>query len=242
MSCTIAVAYQHCNYTYYQLRYLGVRRNSLTLLEFLGQDKSNKPIFKCCCDCGNFKITRLSDVLSGKTKSCGCLSGRIEEKLEKYGSSSNYVVYSLWKGMRARCLNPRHRSYKNYGGRGIVVCSGWSAKGYGFINFLNSVGTKPGSNYSIDRIDNNGNYSCGQCSQCLSNAWPMNCKWSTKIEQCSNTRNNVYIEYLGEHRTVSEWCELLGLSKTGVYQRITKLKQSPLEAITINIDRIRIKK
>lgn len=78
--------------------------------------------------------------------------------------------YSAWINMRARCLNTRHVSYKNYGGRGITICERWSQ----FHAFFEDMGEKPSPEMSLDRIDNDGNYE------------PSNCRWATPKEQSSN--------------------------------------------------------
>lgn len=81
--------------------------------------------------------------------------------------------YNSWLGMKNRVLNPNHQSYNNYGGRGIKISDRWVNS---FLNFYSDVGPRPGPGYSIDRIDNDGNYE------------PGNVKWSTRKEQNSNKR------------------------------------------------------
>jgi hypothetical protein len=91
--------------------------------------------------------------------------------------------YLAWRDMRSRCNNRNHRSYMNYGGRGIEVCSQWQ---FSFQQFLTDVGFRPGAKYSLDRKDNNGHYE------------PDNVRWSTLQEQNSNRRNNFVVIYRGE--------------------------------------------
>lgn len=92
--------------------------------------------------------------------------------------------YRAWAGIRSRCKNANLKCYKDYGGRGIRVCCGWDD----FIMFFKDMGVRPGSNYSIDRINNSGNYSCGHCDECIENGWDANCRWATITQQNINKR------------------------------------------------------
>lgn len=83
--------------------------------------------------------------------------------------------YRVWQQVKQRCLNPRHRQYKDYGGRGITMCERWRNS---FDSFLADVGPRPDPYLTLDRRDNDGNYE------------PNNCRWATYTEQNLNKRNN----------------------------------------------------
>lgn len=111
--------------------------------------------------------------------------------------------------IKYRCFKRECRDYKNYGGRGITVCSGWKNS---FSSFLKDVGTKPSPDLSIDRIDNNGNYSCGKCEECIENGWKMNVHWGTRLEQMNNQRRTRLFTFNGKTQSSNFWAEELGIN------------------------------
>ena len=117
---------------------------------------------------------------------------------------SHQPTYTAWRSMKARCLNPKTASYPRYGGRGISICQIWLDD---FVNFLNDMGVRP-KGMQLDRIDNNGNY----CKE--------NCRWVTAKENSSNRSTNRFIKYNGEEKTVSEWAEIIGISRQGLRYRL----------------------
>jgi hypothetical protein len=135
---------------------------------------NNRVMWLCQCDCGN-EITLSSNPLQrGNTKSCGCLKPESIGNAHRTHGMRNTPEYDVWAGMRQRCTNPNHVGYANYGGRGITVCKRWDI----FENFIADMGQRPNSNYTIDRIDNNGNYE------------PGNCQWLKSGDQQKNKRNS----------------------------------------------------
>ncbi|MEO1432514.1 MAG: hypothetical protein AAFV71_26275 [Cyanobacteria bacterium J06633_8] len=110
---------------------------------------------------------------------------------------SSHPLYSTWNGMKDRCNNPSNPNYKNYGGRGIKVCDRWMNS---FFHFVKDVGIKINKEYSLDRIDNNGNYA------------PTNCRWATSKQQSNNRRTNKQITFNGQTKNITEWAKQLNIS------------------------------
>lgn len=144
----------------------------LLVVAFEGTSKHNHTIWKCLCDCGNVSIVDAGNLLQGKTTSCGCFQiERVKEANTTHGLSKT-KVYRAWRDMLTRCYNPNREKYKDYGGRGIIVCEKWKK----FEFFYEDIGLPPNNIMSLGRIDNNGNYE------------PSNCEWQSAKEQRENTR------------------------------------------------------
>jgi hypothetical protein len=93
-------------------------------------------------------------------------------------------TYNSWSSMIDRCTRTYHQNYKHYGGRGITICPRWRND---FSAFLEDMGERP-EGMTLDRINNDGNYSCGKCEQCLREGWTANCRWATPSQQRLNQR------------------------------------------------------
>lgn len=110
---------------------------------------------------------------------------------------SGSCEYGAWLKMLARCCNPLHPAYPNYGGRGISVCLRWQRS---FQAFLEDVGPRPSKDHQLERRNNNGSYN------------RTNCYWATRVAQGNNKRNNRWISFRGERLTIAQWAARLGIS------------------------------
>ncbi len=127
----------------------------------------------------------------------------------------------IWSKMLQRCRNLKDPEYFRYGGRGILVCKKWSKFNGFFEDMFNSYNDK----LTIDRIDNDGNYSRN------------NCKWSTKREQARNTRNTERakrFKYMGKIQTVREWAEEFGIKRQTLHMRLSNYKMSIGQALNFS--------
>lgn len=178
----------------------------LTVLKRV-ENVGKNTMWLCKCDCGNETVTCGGRLVSGTTKSCGCL------KLKGYNwkhEGSNTRIYNIWYSMKQRCYNPNCHAYKWYGARGILMCEEWLCEN-GFENFRDwSLLNGYEEHLTIDRINNDGNYE------------PSNCRWATYREQGNNKSINRIIEYGGESHTLSEWSEITGIKTATLHNRIKK--------------------
>lgn len=143
-------------------------------------------------------------------KSCGCMRNKlVGEASTKHGDCKNGTIsrlYEIWRCAKQRCYNKNDNSYKNYGSRGIKVCSEWKNDFVKFKDWALKNGYK--DNLTIDRINNDGNYE------------PGNCKFSIMKEQQRNKRSNRLITYGEETHCLTEWAEILGMSEPALYYRL----------------------
>lgn len=201
----------------------GRKFERLTVLGIVG--KQNKTlVYECRCDCGAMVKVLRSALPSGHTRSCGCLAREITSRARtKHGHNRNPGMitpeYHAYHGMLRRCSNPRRPDYARYGGRGIKVCDRWRGVD-GFIRFLEDMGPRPGAEFSLDRIDPNGNYE------------PGNCRWATVYQQARNRRSVRQVVFEGSPMSLPDACEIAGIRVALVRQRMDRDGWSFERAIT----------
>ena len=141
------------------------------------RSKGDGAYWECLCDCGGKTTVIASSLKSGNTRSCGCLHreqlNNIDRSAISHKKHGAFIkqkqverLYSVWKGMKARCYQKNHSAYKYYGGRGIEVCEEWKNDYAAFRSWAMNNGYKPNGDVgecTIDRIDNNGNYEPNNC-------------------------------------------------------------------------------
>ena len=154
-------------------------------------------IYDCQCDCGATTACRASHLIAGATQSCGC---HRRETSNKHGRSGT-VEYFTWQNMLARCRNPKHIEYHNYGARGIIVCERWQT----FTNFFKDMGKRPSPAHSIERLNNFGSYE------------PANCEWVTIDKQAINKRmrnnNTSGVKGVSWDKTRKQWVAYITVLK-----------------------------
>jgi len=139
---------------------------------------------------------------------------KLVKRVTTHGISSD-KLYKVWSSMKSRCTNPTDQSYCNYGGRGISICEAWQSF-EPFREWAFSHGYRRG--LTIERINNDGNYS------------PENCKWIPKGRQSDNTRRCTFITMDGKTQNMKQWAKELGIPYSLVQSRI-KHGWDPVEAL-----------
>lgn len=116
----------------------------------------------------------------------------------------NQPWYNSYRSMMDRCYREKAANYSNYGGRGIKVCEEWHNI-ENFEKWAKESGYKEG--LTLDRLDTNGDYA------------PDNCRWATRKQQANNRRNTVYVTIDGVTKTLSEWADFVGISRSAISDR-----------------------
>lgn len=160
------------------------------------------------CSCGHVSWRTASNAV--RSQSCGCMTKEILRKCRtvhghsKGDGGRGTPTWKTWKSMLERCEWGGHKSFKDYGGRGIKVCDRW----HEFAAFYADMGDRP-EGKQMGRIDNERGYE------------PGNCRWETPKENANNRRSSVFLEHDGKRMTVTQWAEHLRVPKTALEKRIS---------------------
>ena len=176
----------------------GQRFGKWTVLCYAG--KTTRTRWLCRCDCGEEKTLAGNTLTTGNSTKCRRCGVRTH-------GGTGTPEFHAWHAMLGRCCWPSQRMYKYYGARGITVCQRWR---HSFPNFLADMGKRSSPKHSLDRIDNDGNYT------------PENCRWATKKQQTRNTRANRLITFRGRTQPLIAWVEETGLTYNMLSYRLRK--------------------
>lgn len=184
----------------------------LTVTEISGE-KRDRLHWVCRCECGKTVVVSGTVLRRGDQVSCGCHRASAGGNARK---GKQTPEYRSWRKMHDRCDRPGQKGYEIYGGKGVTICKLWRKS---FINFLDDMGPKPSDMHSVDRIDGEGNYSCGHCAECLAKGWTANCRWATPQEQMDNSKRSTMLTYYGTTLSIRGWANKLGVSHSAITYR-----------------------
>lgn len=162
----------------------------------------------CQCECGKIHSVNKWGLIKGTSKSCGCLSRERLRQRDTKHDLSRTKLYHIFYLIRERCYNPKHISYKNYGGRGIRICKEWLDDIESFVSWCKSNGYRKG--LTIDRINVNGNYE------------PSNCRFATTHQQQRNRRDNRTVVIDGKRYVLIDACEKFGVKLSNAHTYYTR--------------------
>lgn len=163
----------------------------LTTLRLGEKDQHGRYQWECQCECGETTLVKATYLRTGTTKSCGCLQSAGNRRTHGHKTSKGATqAYTAWVNMKKRCYDPDLKQWHRYGGRGIKVCDRWKDS---FENFLLDMGNPPSRKHSLDRKDNDGDYT------------PKNCHWATKLHQRINSSGPlIWVDINGERLILKE--------------------------------------
>lgn len=179
----------------------------LTVTKYIGTNASHRALWECHCECGKATIVDSNSLRRGATKSCGCLQREYlysSKRGQRTHGKTKTRLYTVWRGMKQRCLDPNSDNYYRYGGRGITICEEWKNDFSAFEKWALDNGydaMAPRGQCTLDRINNDGNYE------------PNNCRWATaQVQYYNRNRGNPLTEIARAH----------DLTYEAVHQRMKK--------------------
>ncbi len=164
--------------------------------------------WKVRCECGTVRDHANSARLrSGDSRSCGCTRTNVLVAQITTHDMSRTRIYSIWTGMKRRCINPNSKEFKRYGGRGITICPEWRDS---FAAFFRDMETGYQHGLTIERVDNDGPYS------------KENCVWATYKQQNRNTSQTVWLDTCRGRMILTDAAEIAGIAMKTMKARIAK--------------------
>lgn len=187
----------------------GQKFGRLTVIERV-PNKSKHTYWRCKCDCGNETVVAGYTLTHGLTRSCGCLNDELRVINNTKHGLRRSPLYAVWNSIKQRCFNSNNKRYKDYGGRGITMYPAWANDFQAFYDYVSTLPHFGEEGYTLDRIDNNGNYE------------PSNIRWATRKSQNRNKRNNLIVKYNGQDMPLIVASEKSGVQLGTLYRRIQK--------------------
>ena len=178
----------------------------MTAVKYAGANGA-KSLWEIKCDCGTVKLMAASEFRKGKIKSCGCMQKKLVGLANTTHGKSQHPLYWVWRSMKARCYNPNHEAYHNYGGRGITVCDAWLES---FENFWEDMAWEYEPGDEIDRRNNEKGYE------------PNNCWFVSSQKNMRNTRANRVIDTPKGQMLICEAAEISGIGATTITYRLAQ--------------------
>lgn len=174
---------------------VGDRFGRLVIIKEIAK-RDKQRYFLCSCDCGDLREVRYKSLRAGEQKSCGCARNERNRTSNLIHGQWGNPLYWSWHSMKQRCLNPKTKTFRYYGGRGITICKEWLDYEV-FHIWAMRAGYKEG--LTIERKDCNGNYE------------PLNCTWIPQSEQGNNTRRSVKVTFQSKTQILKKWSIELGI-------------------------------
>ena len=194
----------------------GQKFGRLTVIERAGSTKHGATKWFCKCECGNKAIVIGDELRKGNTLSCGCYAKEIaKETAKKHIAGKNKtqgktgtLIYKEWSEMKRRCYNTQDNSYQSYGGRGIEVCDRWKNSFEAFYEDVSKLPNFQKAGYTLNRIDNDGNYE------------PDNVEWADSSTQANNRRTTLLYEYNNQKYPLAILAKMYNVPYKKLYKRL----------------------